>query len=684
MRNLRDAVSRVRQDGRHQQIRCPAHDDQHASLSIDAGAHGGVVLKCHAGCATRGVLEAGGLTMADLQPSSLVPEPSRIIATYSYLDEAHHEVYQVLRLAPKSFRQRRPDGAGGWLWHLDGVRRVLYRLPHLSGATTVWIVEGEKDADRLAAAGLPVTTWAGGAHAWRADYIAQLKTLGAQRLIVLPDNDHPGRRCARTIVAGAVAAGLSARVVELAGLPPKGDASDWLDAGHTVDELWALEHGGAASETYGVALDDFRAYMPDHAYLFAPTRELWPAASVDARLPPMPLVDEDGRPILNANGVAKTIKASLWLDQHQPVEQMTWSPGDPILIRDRLVAEGGWLDRPGCTCFNQYRGPTLRLGRARDADPWIDHVQLLYPNDAAHLFDWLAHRVQRPHEKINHALVVGGAPGIGKDTILEPVAAAIGPWNLGDISAPALLAPFNGYLKSVILRVSEARDLGDVNRYAFYERSKIYTASPPDVLRVNEKHLREYPIRNVCGLVITTNHKTNGLYLPADDRRHYVAWSDFTASDLPNTYFVELYRWFAAGGEAHVAAWLHARSLATFNPKAPPLKTAAFWAIVDASRSPEDTEMANAISGLGDPDALTVDMLADPPTPDDFRAWLKDRRIRPRIPHRLEACGYVTVRNPEPKDGLWVVARRRCVIYARTELTSSQQLAAARTLADHL
>lgn len=80
-------------------------------------------------------------------------------------------------------------------------------------------------------------------------------------------------------------------------------------------------------------------------------------------------------------------------------------------------------------------------------------------------------------------------------------------------------------MKSVILRVSEARDLGDVNRVQFYEHMKTYTASPPDVLRVDEKNLREYPVFNVCGVIITTNHKADGLFLPPDDRRHYVAWS---------------------------------------------------------------------------------------------------------------------------------------------------------------
>ena len=80
--------------------------------------------------------------------------------------------------------------------------------------------------------------------------------------------------------------------------------------------------------------------------------------------------------------------------------------------------------------------------------------------------------------------------------------------------------------------MSEARDLGDVNRFQFYDHMKAYTAAPPDVLRVDEKNLREHSVLNCCGVIITTNHKADGIYLPADDRRHYVAWSDLTKDDF--------------------------------------------------------------------------------------------------------------------------------------------------------
>ena len=98
---------------------------------------------------------------------------------------------------------------------------------------------------------------------------------------------------------------------------------------------------------HGCQLEDFVAYMPTHNYIFKPTRELWPAQSVDARVPP---VDD---------GTGNLIPASKWLAKHRAVEQMTWAPGYPMEIKDRLISEGGWIDRPGCTVFNLYQ-----IGRA--------------------------------------------------------------------------------------------------------------------------------------------------------------------------------------------------------------------------------------------------------------------------------------------------------------------------------
>ena len=139
---------------------------------------------------------------------------------------------------------------------------------------------------------------------------------------------------------------------------------------------------------------------------------------------------------------------------------------------------------------------------------------------------------------------------------LEPVKRAVGPCNCSEISPKAVTGRFNGFLKSVLLRISEARDLGDVSRYDFYEAMKAYTASPPDVLRVDEKNLREHSILNCVGIIYTTNHKQGGMFLPAEDRRHFVAWSDRKKTDFKSGYWDKIWTWLDNGGDRHVAAYL--------------------------------------------------------------------------------------------------------------------------------
>ena len=213
----------------------------------------------------------------------------------------------------------------------------------------------------------------------------------------------------------------------------------------------------------------------------------------------IPLVSPDGTPVLDNKGNPKVQQASEWLDKNAAVEQMTWAPGEPEIIEDRLVSHGGWIERAGSRCFNLYRPPNIEPGDAAKATPWLEHGEKIYGEYFAHILLWLAHRVQKPGEKINHCIVLGGPPGIGKDTLLEPVKRAVGPWNCDEVSPRQVLGRFNGFLRSVILRISEARDLGEVDRFAFYDATKTLMAAPPDVLRIDEKNLREHYIFNCSG-----------------------------------------------------------------------------------------------------------------------------------------------------------------------------------------
>jgi hypothetical protein len=469
---------------------------------------------------------------------------------------------------------------------------------------------------------------------------------------------------------------------------PKPDAVDELHDialahgffGLDEDTITKMIGDGLSSDNQiGVSLDDFYAYMLTHTYIFAPTGDLWPGVCVNVRVAPVPLVDGTGAPVLDDKGKQAFVAASTWLDQNKPVEQMTWAPGEPKIVEDKLISGGGWIDRKGVRCFNLYRPPTIKLGDPKKAKPWIDHVRKVYPDDADHIIVWFAHRRQRPQDKINHALVLGGNPGIGKDTLLQPVKHAVGYWNFDEPSPQQMMGRFNGFLKSVILRINEARDLGEMNRYQFYDHMKVYIAAPPDVLRIDEKNMREYLIVNVCGITITTNHKADGIYLPADDRRHYVAWSALSLENFTADYWNRLWRYYDTGGYEHIAAYLATLDISSFDPKAPPKKTQAFWDIVDANRAPEDAELADVLDHLGKPKAVTlarVTLRAD----DDFKVWLKDRKNRRGIPHRFEQCGYTPVRNDAAKDGLWVIVGKRQVIYALTSLSMRDRMEAARDL----
>ena len=243
-----------RQRGRGFVAKCPVHADNAPSLNIDE-ADGKVLVKCQAGCDTRDVIAALGLSMTDLfEPDTSLPE-REVETRYDYTDEHGQLLFQVERMKPKGFRQRRPLPGDRWEYNLDGVDRVPYRLHEVVAADEVLIPEGEKDVDRLRSLGFTATCNMGGAGNWRAEYG---KWLAGKSVIILPDNDDPGRKHAEDIRA-SLGAARKVRLVELPGLPVKGDVSDWLNAGHSPEDLRALIRAGVAptlDEYIGSFADD--------------------------------------------------------------------------------------------------------------------------------------------------------------------------------------------------------------------------------------------------------------------------------------------------------------------------------------------------------------------------------------------------------------------------------------------
>jgi len=196
----------------------------------------------------------------------------KILARYPYRDEVGNLLFEVVRLHPKDFRQRHPNGNGSWIWKTKGVRKVLYRLPELIAAPAdqwVFIVEGEKDVDNLVKCGLVATTNPGGAAKaipgqtakpkWRRDYNEFFR---GKRVCILPDNDACGGAHASEIARNLAPLANDLRIVQLTGVPEKGDVSDWLAAGGSAETLLRMANNappfkedtenGSSGATFGI------------------------------------------------------------------------------------------------------------------------------------------------------------------------------------------------------------------------------------------------------------------------------------------------------------------------------------------------------------------------------------------------------------------------------------------------
>ena len=246
--------------------RCPFHGDRTASLSINLGKGG--VWHCHA-CNVGGGLydfekrmfgesrDDGQLWDAIYKLTGAVPSEDRqnrslgpVVATYEYRDEDGKLLFQKQRHEPKTFTQRAPKGTG-WVYSLQGIRKPLYNLGQVMASRIIFICEGEKDCNNLTTAldgvvkhgdeTLPATATCNfdGAGKWRDEYGPYF---AGRRVVVLPDNDEPGRKHAADVARSVVKFALSVKVVELPGMAKKGDVSDFLKA-HTVDELLAAVKG---------------------------------------------------------------------------------------------------------------------------------------------------------------------------------------------------------------------------------------------------------------------------------------------------------------------------------------------------------------------------------------------------------------------------------------------------------
>lgn len=224
--------------------RCPAatHKEDHLCVNVNEREQ---IFHCH-DCKVGGsiidwlMLETGQTASEVLSAATTPPTAKQqsganldagnanVEAVYDYTDERGNLRYQVVRYRPKTFRQRRPDGKGGWLWELEGVVRVLFKLPAVIASQTVFICEGEKDCNALVTLGYAATTNAGGAGKWLSAYSEYLK---GKDVVILPDQDAPGKKHAELILESLADKANSVKIVDL----PAKDPAEFIAGFQTTD-----------------------------------------------------------------------------------------------------------------------------------------------------------------------------------------------------------------------------------------------------------------------------------------------------------------------------------------------------------------------------------------------------------------------------------------------------------------
>lgn len=365
----------------------------------------------------------------------------------------------------------------------------------------------------------------------------------------------------------------------------------------------------------------------------------------EARRPGRPAGARRERPVRPSQDIMR-------VENDQFVENSTWFPGEPQIIRDVLINEEGTRVAPGRRAYNQYSPPPPPVGNPEGAGPWIEHVKKLWPAAEEHefFFDYCAHMVQKPGEKCNVAIVLSGAQGIGKDAALGPVREAVGKWNCKAISPDDVFSAFSPWKQTLMLIVNEVRPSKDeFHASSFYNIMKdIIASTAGGTIPMNDKHVKLRYVINVMRVFMTTNDHM-ALFIEDDDRRlmvmHSRAEARWNLKEGDEGYFDRLFGWMeTGGGYEDIGAWLAARDVSRFNPKAPAPRTAGKDAIASSWSQPDDG-VAFALEQLGQPDVLFGSELANPQFDnyEEVMAMLKSPR---KIAYRMTKAGYAEVKHP--------------------------------------
>jgi len=300
---------------------------------------------------------------------------------------------------------------------------------------------------------------------------------------------------------------------------------------------------------------------------------------------------------------ARRVEASVCYDENRQAAGaralvgITYAAGESVLVsKDGLVYGNRWR--------NSRPAPV-----ACDVSRWLRHVERMLPVEfeREHILNVMAHKIQYPGHKINHAVLLGGKPGSGKDTLFAPFFWAVGgpaKLNCSVVKNEDLTSQWGYGLECEVMEIAELRQAEARDRRALENHLKPIIAAPPEYLPINRKGLHPYMALNRV-LVVAFSNERVAISLPSDDRRWFVAWAE--AGRLPESEAVALWNWYHhRGGFAGVAAWLAGRDVSAFNPSAPPPMTEAKAILVEAGMSTAESVLVEMLRDRRGPFAQGV------------------------------------------------------------------------------
>lgn len=487
-----------------------------------------------------------------IEPASSTAKPSTMKVDdiiYDYVDEGGKLLYQVVRKYPKKFVQRRPGPDGEWVYKLENTRRVLYRLPELLARQddVVWFVEGEKDADRLASMGLLATTNSGGAKKFNKD---QAQSLAGRTIALCPDQDEPGLQSAEQVKALLITVGCVVNQVNLADAK---DVSEWLDKGHTRDEL----------------IEIYNAIVP-HDFVMSPGEPGWPQ-NIDEMLETYVVIR--GTDNVFCRRTARTVKPSALRLAHGATLYKNWSESKRLktVDLDRIVfAPGGCRNDE----MNLFTGlPHIDLSEAGDdIITWLSHIEKMV--GSGETYAWfmarLAFKLANPGIKVGSSIVLHGKPGSGKNLTFAPLMAIYGKY-AREVGQQQIDSPYTGWMSSALFILA---DEVNINQNKTLNRFKSIITSGD--IAIEEKYQPVRFEKNYCDIHFLSNEATP-IALEADDRRYFVAKTSYLGDR-------DYYRRLAAVRPASVKKYLLEYDTSGFDPKGAPPMTDAKRALIVSTR----------------------------------------------------------------------------------------------------